>query len=204
MTAKAGIQAEVSKDGFKNLDSRFRGNECGFLSEGVKEEERAGRGSVKRFSLNLGRNMQGSKIMGGVLLMVGLFVCYQGLDLTLGTPNRPGPGFVPFGLGLLLLILAGVYLWQNRGRKEERKSAGGNYGRTALAVGILCFYAIAVSRAGYILTTFFSFILWLSLIERKGWVQTASLACLAAIGIYAFNVLFSIQLPAGLLKGVLR
>lgn len=148
--------------------------------------------------------MQGSKIMGAFLLLLGFFVCYQGLDLTLGTPNRPGPGFVPFGLGLILLTLAGVYLWQNRGRKEEKKSAGGNYRRTALALGVLCFYAFAVSWAGYILTTFFSFILWLSLIERKGWMQTASLACLAAVGIYAFNVLFSIQLPAGLLKGILR
>ena len=148
--------------------------------------------------------MQGSKIMGGFLLLLGLFVCYQGLDLTLGTPNRPGPGFVPFGLGLILITLAAAYLWQSRSKKEERHTSGANYQRTALAVGILCFYALVVSWAGYLLTTFFSFILWLSLIERKAWYQTASFACLAAVAVYAFNVLFSIQLPAGLLKGILR
>lgn len=149
--------------------------------------------------------MAGSKIMGAFLLLLGGFVCYQGIDLTMGMPNRPGPGFVPFGLGLILTTLAAIYLWQSRGnKKEERRSPGANYRRTALAVGVLCFYALIVNWAGYILTTFFSFILWLSLIEKKAWFQTASLACLAAVAVYAFNVLFSIQLPAGLLKGILR
>jgi len=148
--------------------------------------------------------MAGSKIMGVFLVLLGGFVCYQGIDLTLGMPNRPGPGFVPFGLGLILITLAAIYLWQNRSNKVERRSPGANYRRTALALGVICFYALAVNWAGYVLTTFLSFILWLSLIERKAWVQTASLACLAAVGVYALNVLFSIQLPAGLLKGILR
>jgi hypothetical protein len=148
--------------------------------------------------------MAGSKIMGVILLALGIFVGYQGVELTLGTPSRPGPGFVPFGLGLILTILAAFYFWQNRLNKEKRVSPGGNYRRTAMAVGVLCFYALMADWVGYILTTFFSFIIWLSLIERKSWLQTASLACLAVVAVYAFNVLFSIQLPAGLLKGILR
>ncbi len=142
--------------------------------------------------------------MGISLVLLGGFVCYHGIDLTLGMPNRPGPGFVPFGLGLILITLAAIYLWQNRSNKVERSSPGINYRRTALALAVLCFYALVVNWAGYILTTFFAFILWLSLIERKAWLQTASLACLAAVAVYAFNVLFSIQLPAGILKGILR
>jgi len=148
--------------------------------------------------------MAGSKIMGLILLALGVFVCYQGIDLTLGTPSRPGPGFVPFGLGFILILLAAFYLRQNSSKKEKRVSPGRNYRRTAMAVGVLCFYALIVNWVGYILTTFFSFIIWLWLIERKAWLQTASLACLAVVTVYAFNVLFSIQLPAGLLKGILR
>jgi hypothetical protein len=150
--------------------------------------------------------MAGSKIMGVTLLALGIFVGYQGIDLTLGTPSRPGPGFVPFGLGFILISLAVVFLWQSSSRKEKGKppSPGGNYRRTAMAVGVLCFYALIVNGVGYILTTFFLFIIWLALIERKGWLQTASLACLAVAAVYAFNVLFSVQLPSGLLKGILR
>jgi hypothetical protein len=148
--------------------------------------------------------MTGSKVMGTALLLLGIFVCYQGIDLTLGAPSRPGPGFVPFGLGLILTILAAAYLRQNRPEILSEKTARGGYRRTAMAVGVLCFYALAMNWIGYILTTFIAFVLWLALIERKSWFQTASLASLASVSVYAFNVLFSIQLPAGLLKGILR
>ncbi len=149
-------------------------------------------------------SMAGSKIMGVFLFLLGSFVCYQGIDLSLGMANRPGPGFVPFGLGLVLMTLAAIYLRQSRTNKARRPESGVRYRRTALALGILCFYALVVNWAGYILTTFFSFILWLSLIERKAWFQTASLAFLAAVAVYVFNALFSVQLPAGFLKGILR
>ena len=142
--------------------------------------------------------------MGLTLLALGVFVCYQGIDLTLGTPIRPGPGFVPFGLGFILILLAASYLRQNSSKKEKGIFPGGDYRRTAMAMGILCFYALIVNWVGYILTTFLSFIFWLALIERKAWLQTASLACLAVVAVYAFNVLFSIQLPTGLLKGFIR
>ena len=148
--------------------------------------------------------MPGSKIMGVILLLMGVYISYQGIELTLGVPSRPGPGFVPFGLGVFLAILAAFYLWQSRSRTEKEKISGENYRRTALALGVLCFYALLLDWAGYILTTFFAFLLWISLIERKSWLQTASLSCLAAVAVYAFNVLFSIQLPTGLLKGILR
>jgi len=150
--------------------------------------------------------MAGSTIMGVVLLALGIFVCYHGVELSLGTPGQPGPGFVPLGLGLILAFLAAVYLWQSwrkRGKAQTAVSPSG-YGRTAMAVGTLCAYALLVNWLGYILTTFFLFVTWLSLIERKRWIPTASLACLAVVAVYFFNVLFSVQLPAGLLKGILR
>jgi hypothetical protein len=151
-------------------------------------------------------DMAGSTIMGAILLALGAFVGYQGIDLTLGTPGHPGPGFVPFGLGLIFTLLAAVYLWQSSRGKEKKKipSSPSDYRRTVMAVGTISLYALAVSWLGYILTTFLLFVIWLSLIERKRWLQTASLACLAVIAVYFFNVLFSVQLPAGLLKGIIR
>jgi hypothetical protein len=150
--------------------------------------------------------MSGSKTMGTILLALGVFVCYQGIDLSIGRPNHPGPGFVPFGLGFILTFLAIVYLWQIPRGKEKRNPSSFpvTYQRTAMAVGTICLYAFVLSWLGYILTTLLLFVIWLSLIERKGWIQTASLACLAVAAVYFFNVLFSVQLPAGLLKGVIR
>ncbi len=150
--------------------------------------------------------MAGSTIMGVILLALGIFVSYHGIELSPGTPGHPGPGFVPLGLGVILGLLAAVYLWQSSREREKAKTAvsPSGYGRTAMALGTLCAYALIVSWLGYILTTFFFFIIWLSLIERKRWIPTASLACLAVVAVYLFNVLFSVQLPAGLLQGILR
>jgi hypothetical protein len=150
--------------------------------------------------------MSGSKAMGAILLALGLFVCYQGIDLSIGTPSRPGPGFVPFGLGFILTTLAIVYLWQSSRGKEEKKISSFpiSYQRTAMAIGTICLYALVLSWLGYILTTLLLFVIWLSLIERKNWIQTASLTCLAVVAVYFFNFLFSVQLPAGLLKGIIR
>jgi putative tricarboxylic transport membrane protein len=150
--------------------------------------------------------MSGSKIMGTILLGIGGFVCYQGVDLSLGTPSHPGPGFVPFGLGAVLTLLSAVYLWHISQGKEERKASSFtvNYQRTGMAIGTICLYALILSWLGYILTTLLVFVVWLSLIERKSWIQTGSLACLAVVAVYFFNILFSVQLPAGLLKGIIR
>jgi putative tricarboxylic transport membrane protein len=145
--------------------------------------------------------------MGGILLLLGIFVCYQGIDLSVGTPSRPGPGFVPFGLGIILTVLAVIFLWQSSpGREEKAKTTPSavKYRRTGMAVGTLCLYALTVNWLGYILSTFVLFVIWLALIERRGWLQTASLACLAVVAVYFFNALFSVQLPAGLLQGIIR
>ena len=152
------------------------------------------------------KDMSGPIIMGLILFALGIFVCYQGIDLTVGIPSQPGPGFVPFGLGSVLVVLAAIFLYQFSHSRKERKpsSLPGNYRRTILAVGALCFYALIVGRAGYIFTTFLLFVIWLAWIERKSWAQTFSLACLAVVAVYFFNTLFSVQLPAGLLKGIIR
>jgi hypothetical protein len=144
--------------------------------------------------------------MGAILLGIGAFVCYQGIDLSLGTPSRPGPGFVPFGLGAVLTLLSAVYLWHISQGKEKRKASSFpvSFQRTVMAIGTICLYAFLLGWLGYIPTTLLLFVVWLSLIEKKSWFQTASLACLAVVAVYLFNVLFSVQLPAGLLKGIIR
>ena len=65
-------------------------------------------------------------------------------------------------------------------------------------------FAAVVGWLGYILSTFLLFTAWLSFIDRKKWAVILPLACLAAVAAYCFNVLFSVQLPPGLLKGIVK
>ena len=66
------------------------------------------------------KDMSGPTIMGVILFALGIFVCYQGIDLSVGRPSQPGPGFVPFGLGCVLVVLAAIFLYQSHtaGKKE--------------------------------------------------------------------------------------
>ncbi len=148
--------------------------------------------------------MLGPTLMGIFLWGLGTFVCIEALDLSLGLASRPGPGFVSFGLGLILVVLSSAYLIQVRLRSRERVSFAGQKKSLFLAVAALCLYAAALNRLGYLITTFLLFVFWLALIERKKWSVVLPLACVAVAGVYFFNILFSVQLPRGLLAGILR
>ncbi len=148
----------------------------------------------------------GPAVMGFILLALGIFVCSHALELSLGQASRPGPGFVSFGLGSILIVLAVLYLRQALRQKEKRESSGKEIrlSRTLLALGGLCFYAAILSSVGYLITTLLFFGFWLAGIERKRWTLVIPLACLAGVAVYFFNIIFSVQLPAGILKGFLR
>lgn len=144
---------------------------------------------------------KGPIILGVIFLGMGGFVCHQALQLSLGRPSRPGPGFVAFGLGSLLLLLSVFYLRQSiRERSEDQTSSGGQRRRTLYAAALLCFFAAVLNWLGYLVSTFLLFGVWLTLIERKKWYVSLPISLLAVIFVYFFNLLFSIQLPKGILK----
>jgi hypothetical protein len=147
---------------------------------------------------------KGQVIAGGILLALGIFVCQQAVQLNLGQASRPGPGFVPFGLGSLLVLLSFLYLFPLLRALGEKGKAQPYAGltRTLPAVGILCLFSAVLNWLGYILGTLLLFLLWLMLIERKKWPAAVCLAGLALVFVYFFNLLFSIQLPRGIIRGL--
>jgi len=145
---------------------------------------------------------KGPVITGMIFLGMGAFVCHQALQLSLGRPSHPGPGFVAFGLGSILLFLSVLYLRQSiRQRSRGQIPSEGLPLRTLLAAALLCSFAATLHCLGYLVSTFFLFLVWLTLIERKKWYLSLPISFLAVIFIYYFNLLFSIQLPKGILKG---
>ncbi len=147
---------------------------------------------------------KGQVSAGVILLALGFFVCQQAVQLTLGQASRPGPGFVPFGLGSILILLSLLYLVpllrNPMGNQEPQPSS--NLTRTLLGVAILCIFSAVLSRLGYLLSTLLLFLLWLMLIERKKWPVAVGLAGLALLFVYFFNLLFSVQLPRGIIRGL--
>jgi len=147
---------------------------------------------------------KGQVSAGVILLALGIFVCQQAIQLNLGQASRPGPGFVPFGLGSLLILLSLLYLVPvlRTFKKEEKPRLSAGLIRTLMGIGILCLFSAVLSGLGYLLSTLLLFLLWLMLIERKKWPMAVGLAGLALVFVYFFNLLFSIQLPRGILRGL--
>jgi len=146
---------------------------------------------------------KGQVSAGVILLALGFFVCQQAIQLTLGQASRPGPGFVPFGLGSILILLSLLYLIPllRTPQGDEKPQPSPGLTRTLLAVGILCLFSAILSGLGYLLSTVLLFLLWLLLIERKKWPMAVGLAGLALVFVYFFNLLFSVQLPRGIIRG---
>jgi hypothetical protein len=147
---------------------------------------------------------KGQVSAGVILLALGIFVCEQAIQLNLGQASRPGPGFVPFGLGSILILLSLLYLVPilRTFKREGKPLASDGLIRTVPAVGILCLFSAVLSMLGYLLSTLLLFLLWLMLIERKKWPVAVGLAGLALVFVYFFNLLFSVQLPRGIIRGL--
>ena len=137
-------------------------------------------------------------------LVLAVAVCAGSLRLNVGTPSQPSSGFLPFGTGLLLGVLAFVHLAQITLRKAEKdESFGGEFRwkRGAAVVASLLLYVLLLPRLGYLLTTFLFMAVLFSLYERRKWwvVGSASLLVIAATYL-VFHHWLKVQFPVGIFR----
>ena len=120
----------------------------------------------------------------------------------MGRVKHPGPGFLPFGLAICLIILSlalilkswkgdisTIPFWPQR-----------TWLRPLLGVSIFIFYALVIKRLGFLLTTFFFLIIWMRLIERVRWRTLIGISIGTTAGLYLIFVFFlEVPLPTGFL-----
>jgi putative tricarboxylic transport membrane protein len=121
----------------------------------------------------------------------------------MGRVRHPGPGFLPFGLALCLVILSLVLIFKSW--KRTASSAPfwpqRTWLRPLLGVTIFVFYALVIQRLGFLISTFSFLIIWMKLIERVRWRTLISISIATTAGLYFIFVFFlEVPLPKGLLK----
>ncbi len=138
-------------------------------------------------------------------IVVSLSVCMGAIGLKLGTPSDPGPGFLPFGTGALLGILAFVHLLKvslatSKGTKEDFLWQEVNWRRSISVVLAVLVYALLLAHLGYLIATFVLMVVLFSLYDRKRWSIVIP-ASLLVIGItyLVFHVWLKVQFPSGFL-----
>jgi putative tricarboxylic transport membrane protein len=139
----------------------------------------------------------------GSLFLIG------GLQQGLMRRGVPGPGFLPFFSGILLVLISLFVLIPALGRKtgsgNKREQPQffpetGSLKRILLAITALLVYGVAMEIAGYLLTTFIFMYFVAQLMESKKRGQILILALSTSIISYLlFVVLLEVQLPKGLL-----
>jgi len=137
-------------------------------------------------------------------LLLSLLTCIEAYRLRLGTINKPGPGFFPFGAGLVMLILSLAALFQWRAKKKKvDKTARQEQLRWWNIVVILIAvtaYAFSLEKIGFLINTFFFICLLLKVVEPQGWKTAIIGALITTIAAtLIFNVIFRAQIPRGVL-----
>jgi putative tricarboxylic transport membrane protein len=148
------------------------------------------------------------RIAASVVVATGLGVAWHSYShLKLGAMISPGAGFLPFWVGVILVVLGTIWLVDSLLSRQgapagpaepaPAETPNGNPVLARLIPGVLLViaYGWIFERAGYFLATVLFMVGWQKGIEREGWVKTLviSLVCAGAM-----HLLFSF-----LLKGVL-
>ncbi|OWQ44015.1 hypothetical protein CDL60_26520 [Roseateles noduli] len=92
---------------------------------------------------------------GLMFLVVGVaFACGSIINYSFGTSARPGPGYFPFGLGVLLALMGAVVVFKALTIESEGGQPVGAFAWKPLliVVGAIVMFGFALPRLGMIIT----------------------------------------------------
>jgi uncharacterized membrane protein YdcZ (DUF606 family) len=140
---------------------------------------------------------------GVVFLFIAAVVIQQSVwVLRLFDHGQPGSGFMPFGLGVILAILAVTLIVTNRGADENRVPfwQAKAWFHPLLAVVITAVYIVVFDDIGAITSVVMLVTGWLLFVERKTVVVSVTTGALTGLAVYLlFDWLLQTPFPRGIL-----
>ncbi len=134
-------------------------------------------------------------------MLMGGFLAWKSIDLSIGSIRAPGPGFFPFVLSLLLIGLAFIIFLQALKKEARPLEKGLKRSRVAIALGAIILYALLMDPLGYLISTFLLILLLLKIMARKAWWWGPAVACIVTVISYAlFKIWLQVLLPDGILR----
>ncbi len=137
--------------------------------------------------------------------VLGVVFIIQSRKVSYWSEFGPGPGFLPFwiGVGLVLmgLLLLGQYTFGPQ-EKEEIALPGRSVARQMILVLAVFFgFAFLGERIGFIIGIGLMFFLLLTVVEKKGWKFSLAVAVISSVLYWTiFELAFGLRLPPGLLQ----
>ena len=151
--------------------------------------------------------MKYSEIIGGIFwLLLGIIFTILATGYQIGRVTQPGPGFLPLGVGLLLIVFSLVILGQGLQSLKNLEavvpfSKPGGLKKVAYIVLLLLVLGFFFEEIGLLITVFLLLTLSMLVAELKSWKKIIFLGLVTTLGVYIlFVLLLSQQLPRGFLR----
>jgi putative tricarboxylic transport membrane protein len=153
------------------------------------------------------RNADQSSSLFWLVIGIGIALC--SLKYGIGTFHEPGPGFITFFAGVILIILSLGLFFSSLGDQEGRSGlknlwAGLETGKVLYVVVLLVAYLLLLKPVGFLISTFFLLFLLFRVKGSYGLKTIFLLSSLVTLGSYIiFEIWLKAQLPKGILQGIL-
>ena len=137
-------------------------------------------------------------IAGGVFLVVGIFFIVGSQSISRSSyGSKVGPNVFPFGLGLILVLLSLVVIYQARRHAVIGKEAATrDYKRFGLLLLTTIVYVFVFESLGYVISTFLYLVILFQVMERKRLLVSILLSALFSCSVYCvYVIVFQGTLP---------
>ncbi|MFX0202202.1 MAG: tripartite tricarboxylate transporter TctB family protein [Candidatus Hodarchaeota archaeon] len=145
-------------------------------------------------------------IPGMIWMGLGIAVAVISYKLKLGTMDTPGPGLMPFLLGIILsicslpiLIRSFLVIKRNENLSGENIWAGVEFKRLILVLASVLGYIMLLEKIGFELTAFLLLLILFKITDSQKW-RWALISSFITILLtfFLFVVFLKVELPSGL------
>ena len=138
------------------------------------------------------------RVSGAFLVLVGLFVVWERRVLPLGSASRPGPGYFPLLLALLLIVLGAILIARGKDAKAIRSISWTEAPHALAILGCCVFVSLFMETIGYRLTLLLVMGFLFGVIERiKPWLTLALTFGFSLGTFWLFDSMLRVPLPRG-------
>lgn len=141
---------------------------------------------------------------GLALLLLSAGMISAALGLPFGDIRKPGPGFFPFWLGVIMGAMSiGLFVQSTLARRSGRTirnilEEDVRWGKVLLVLATMILYALLMDTLGFLIVTFLLMVVLLRFVEPQSWRAVIGWALAGSVGSYLiFEVWMKLRLPKG-------
>ena len=144
-------------------------------------------------------------IISWIWILFGIGLCLESWIIGLGSLSEPGTGFMPFIVGLGIIILAILHLLESaiiKGKRPAERASpwsGIQWKPVVYTLIVILAYILMLPKLGYLIATSFAMIFLLKSGKAMSWTVAIFVGILtSAISYLIFGIWLNVSFPRGL------